>query len=90
MPAFVDALREHCVALALADQSFMPRPKEQFARLDPITADVAYVRWLGDRKGIEAKTKTWNKVIVDRTAELGEWVLYRLRILILRGLSPTG
>jgi len=32
------------------------------------------VRWLGDRKGIEEKTKTWNKIIVNRTADLGEWV----------------
>jgi uncharacterized protein YecE (DUF72 family) len=72
--AFVDALREHNIALALIDQSWMPRPKQQFARVDPITADFAYVRWLGDRKGIELKTKIWDKIIVDRTAELNEWV----------------
>jgi uncharacterized protein YecE (DUF72 family) len=74
VPAFVDALRERNIALALIDQSWMPRPKEQFARVDPITADFAYVRWLGDRKGIELQTKVWDKIIVDRTAELGEWV----------------
>jgi len=34
--------------------------------LDLITADFTYVRWLGNRKGIEEKTKTWDKVIVDR------------------------
>jgi uncharacterized protein YecE (DUF72 family) len=74
VPAFVDALRERNIALALIDQSWMPRPKEQFARVDPITADFAYVRWLGDRKGIESQTKVWDKIIVDRTLELGEWV----------------
>ena len=74
VPAFVEALRERNIALALIDQSWMPRPKQQFARLDPITADFAYVRWLGDRKGIELKTKIWDKIIVDRTAELSEWV----------------
>jgi uncharacterized protein YecE (DUF72 family) len=52
----------------------MPRPKQLFDRFDPITADFAYVRWLGDRKGIEEKTKTWNKIIVNRTADLDEWV----------------
>jgi uncharacterized protein YecE (DUF72 family) len=31
------------------------------------------VRWLGDRKGIEEQTKTWDRVIVDRRAELSEW-----------------
>jgi uncharacterized protein YecE (DUF72 family) len=74
VPSFVEALRERHVALALVDQVWMPRPKQLFDRLDPITADFAYVRWLGDRKGIEEKTKTWNKVIVNRTADLGEWV----------------
>jgi uncharacterized protein YecE (DUF72 family) len=37
-------------------------------------ADFAYIRWLGDRKGIEEKTKTWDKTIIDRSAELREWV----------------
>ena len=74
VPALIDALRERRVALALIDQVWMPRPKQIFARLDPITADFAYVRWLGDRKGIEEKTKTWDKIIVNRTADLGEWV----------------
>jgi hypothetical protein len=32
------------------------------------------VRWLGDRKGIELQTKVWDKIIVDRTADLGEWI----------------
>jgi uncharacterized protein YecE (DUF72 family) len=66
-------LREHNVALALTDTSFMPRPWEMKGDLDLITADFAYVRWLGDRKGIEALTTTWEKVIVDRTSELKDW-----------------
>ncbi len=74
VPKFVDALRERGVALALVDQAWMPRPAEWFARVNPVTADFAYVRWLGDRKGIEERTKTWDKVIVDRGRELGEWV----------------
>jgi uncharacterized protein YecE (DUF72 family) len=74
VPAFVDALRERRVALALVDHVWMPRPKQLFARFDPITADFAYVRWIGDREGIEEKTKTWSKIILDRTADLGEWV----------------
>jgi uncharacterized protein YecE (DUF72 family) len=49
-------------------------PRQLFDRFDPITADFVYVRWLGDRKGIEEKTKTWNKIIVNRTVNLGEWV----------------
>jgi uncharacterized protein YecE (DUF72 family) len=72
-PQFVETLRERGVALALIDQSWMPRPTEWFEKFDPITADFTYVRWLGDRKGIEAQTKVWDRVIVDRRAELSEW-----------------
>lgn len=73
VPQFVEALRERGVALALIDQSWMPGPAQWFDKLDPITADFTYVRWLGDRKGIEEQTKVWNEVIVDRHAELSEW-----------------
>src|SRR6267142_3744294 len=71
---FADVLREHNVALALTDTSFVPRPWEMKEKVDLITTDFTYVRWLGDRKGIEKQTKTWDKVIVDRRADLLEWV----------------
>ncbi|MGH9717592.1 MAG: DUF72 domain-containing protein [Candidatus Acidiferrales bacterium] len=73
VPKFIDALRERSIALAIIDQSWMPRPAEWFARFDPVTAGFAYIRWLGDRKGIEAKTKTWDKIIIDRRRDLSEW-----------------
>ena len=41
---------------------------------DPVTADFTYIRWLGDRKGIEAQTKVWNKTILDRSKDLQDWV----------------
>lgn len=71
---FVESLRERNVALALIDQAWMPRIGEVLEKIDPITADFTYVRWLGDRKGIEELTKSWDKTIVDRRAELGAWV----------------
>jgi len=67
-------LREHNVALALTDTSFMPRPWEMKDTFDLITADFAYVRWLGDRKGIEKQTTTWDKTVVDRREDLTNWV----------------
>jgi uncharacterized protein YecE (DUF72 family) len=71
---FFDLLRAHKVAYALIDQAWMPRVTEIFEKFDPITADFTYVRLLGDRKGIEQKTKAWDKVIVDRLRELMSWV----------------
>jgi uncharacterized protein YecE (DUF72 family) len=82
VPKLVDALRERKMALALIDQAWMPRPAAWFARLDPVTADFTYIRWLGDRKGIEEQTKTWDKTVVDRKADLQEWV--RLCVPIVR------
>src|SRR5271167_3831062 len=73
---FADVLREHNVALALTDTSFVPRPWEMEEKFDLITADFVYVRWLGDRKGIEKLTETWDKPIVDRTKDLRNWVAH--------------
>jgi uncharacterized protein YecE (DUF72 family) len=77
---FADALREYNVALVLNDTSFVPQPWEMKEHFDLITADFLYVRWLGDRKGIEKQTKTWDKIIVDRQEDLRRWVE------VLRGL----
>jgi uncharacterized protein YecE (DUF72 family) len=73
-PKLADVLRERGVALALIDQSWMPRPTEWFEGFDPITADFTYIRWLGDRKGIERLTKTWDKTIFDCAEPLQEWM----------------
>jgi uncharacterized protein YecE (DUF72 family) len=71
---FADLLKNHKIALVLQDRSWMPNPPE--LNFDPITADWTYVRWLGDRKGIEEQTTTWDKTVVDRTTELSSWVDY--------------
>ena len=71
---FTDLLRANSVALALIDQSWMPRPWEMKSTVDLVTADFTYVRWLGDRKGIEAVTKTWEKTVVERRPDLLQWV----------------
>lgn len=71
---FIDLLREHNVALALTDTSFMPRPWEMKDKFDLVTTDFVYVRWLGDRHGIEKMTKVWDRTVVDRTEELRNWV----------------
>jgi uncharacterized protein YecE (DUF72 family) len=71
---FADVLRERNVALTLTDTSFVPRPWEMKEKFDLITADFTYVRWLGNRKGIEERTKTWDKTVIDRREDLTNWV----------------
>jgi uncharacterized protein YecE (DUF72 family) len=65
-------LRDRSIALVLQDRSWMASPSG--LKFDPITAGWTYIRWLGDRKAIEQQTMTWDKTIVDRTAELSSWV----------------
>lgn len=74
VPRLTDILRARGIALALIDHPWMPRPRELFLRIDPFTADFTYIRFLGDRKAIEEKTETWDKVIVPREKDLAEWV----------------
>jgi uncharacterized protein YecE (DUF72 family) len=71
---FAGVLRDFGVALVLQDQSHMPAVRDLSQKFDPITADWTYIRWLGDRKGIERITKTWDKTVIDRTNEISAWV----------------
>lgn len=73
-PEFFTTLRRHGAAYALVAHPWMPSPR-QLTRMDGLaTADFAYVRWLGDRHGIERETTSWNRTIVDRTGDLDAWV----------------
>jgi len=86
IPAYVDALRQRKIAMALVDHPWMPFVAELFQKFDPITADFTYIRWLGDRYGIEKVTKTWDKVVVDRRRALSEWAK-ACKIVLRRGVS---
>lgn len=76
-----DLLSERGIALVLQDIANMPGFAEMTKKFDPITADWTYIRWLGDRKGIEKLTTRWDKTVVDRTSELTSWVdfCYQIR-----------
>ena len=71
---FADLLRENNVALVLQDHSLMPSAERVFSTIDPITADFVYIRLLGDRKAIEAKTTVWNQIVEDKAASMTSWV----------------
>jgi uncharacterized protein YecE (DUF72 family) len=69
---FANLFRDRSIALVLQDRSWMRSPSE--LKFDPITAGWTYIRWLGDRNAIEQQTMSWDKTIVDRSAELSSWV----------------
>lgn len=70
----LDLLHHHNIALALIDHPWMSRPKPLFHTQGIHTADFLYVRWLGDRKGIEEKTKVWKEVVINKDDLTTEWI----------------
>jgi uncharacterized protein YecE (DUF72 family) len=71
---FLDVLRKRKIALALIDHPWMTPIDQLMKKLDPVTADFTYIRWLGDRKGIEERTQHWDRIIVNRESEMETWV----------------
>ena len=68
--AFLGVLRGHGASVALADHVWMPPIERLLDTLDCLTGDFLYVRLIGDRKGIEAITTTWDEVVVDRSERI--------------------
>jgi uncharacterized protein YecE (DUF72 family) len=71
----LNLLGKYNVAFAMIDQSWMPPIDQLLKRYNLDTANFAYIRWLGDRKGIEEITNEWDKVVIDRRADLARWVV---------------
>jgi uncharacterized protein YecE (DUF72 family) len=79
------ALREVCArrgsALVLVDQAWMPHGDEVERRFDPVTADFAYVRLLGDREAVERVTKRWDREVLDHGERIGRWARLLVRFM---------
>lgn len=80
---FIRFCRMNDLTLCLTDMKGMPRPAELWARFhyELKTHKFVYIRFLGDREGIEKQTKTWNKVVIDRTPDMNEWVPFLKKFL---------
>jgi len=85
----LDLLRKRRVALALIDHPWMTPISQLVRKLNVVTADFAYVRWLGDRKGIEEKTQHWDRIIIDREDDMLIWIPI-IRQLLKRGIQVMG
>jgi len=77
---YVALLKRHDVSMTLVDQAWMPHGDEIESQFDPVTTDFVYIRLLGDRKEIEAITKSWDKEVTDRGERLERWAKLALRI----------
>jgi uncharacterized protein YecE (DUF72 family) len=78
----LSVLKRHATALVLVDLAYMPHPEEVAESLDIVTTDFTYGRLIGDRKAIEAVTKTFDRIVVDMAERLERWVR------MLRRLGP--
>ena len=81
----VELLRRHGVALVLNNYYTMPELGETRRRIDPLTADFLYVRFLGDRKKMDEyvegliergeQKRHWDRLVLDRRAETENWAV---------------
>jgi uncharacterized protein YecE (DUF72 family) len=67
---YFDLLRRHNVAATLVEHAWLPPINQVVEQHDVVTGPLSYVRLIGDRKGIEEITRTWEKTVIDRTADL--------------------
>lgn len=66
-----DCLRRRGVIWALSDQEWVPPLLEVMQKMDTVTGPFGYVRLLGERTEVERHTKVFDRIVVDRSAELG-------------------
>jgi uncharacterized protein YecE (DUF72 family) len=72
-PPLLDLLRQRSAALVLVDLAYMPHPADLARQHDLVTTDFVYARLIGDRKAVEARTKTFGRVVLDQSARLERW-----------------
>jgi uncharacterized protein YecE (DUF72 family) len=89
IPRLLEILSRRRVALALIDHPWFYRIDTLMARPGVLTTDFAYLRWLGDRYKIEEQTRSWDRIIVNRTREMEHWVP-AIRAMLESGRSVYG
>ncbi len=81
--ALLSVLRRHRAALALVDIVYMPPPWFLAREHDLVTTDFTYSRLIGDRKLVDARTKTFDSIVVDQSSRLERWTEF------LRGMHES-
>ncbi len=51
----------------------MPHPATLAQNMDLVTTDFLYCRLIGDRKAVEERTDTFDRVVIDQTNRLEGW-----------------
>ena len=69
--AFLEGLAQHRASPVMIDHPYMPTPRAQLSM--KMVGDIAYLRFLGDRYGIEKITKKWGEIVEDKSRRLEHW-----------------
>ena len=80
----LEVLRRHGAALVLSALPHVPHPDILARRLELFTGEFVYVRLIGDRKATEARTNSFDRIVLDRSRDLRRWADF-LRPAVARG-----
>ncbi len=69
----LELLRRRDAAFVWLDLAYTPPPWVLAQRLDLVTTDFVYARLIGDRKAVDARTKTFDAVVLDQSERLAQW-----------------
>lgn len=69
----LEFLRERNLGLVLVDLLYMSHPADLAKTHDLVTSDFVYCRLIGDRKAVDAKTETFDRVVIDQSSRLQRW-----------------
>lgn len=69
-PGYFELLRRYGVMTTLVEHAWLPPIEEVVEQFDVVTGRGVYVRLIGDRKGIERVTTSWEREVLDRSADL--------------------
>ena len=83
-PRFIDTIRRHNVSLAFGDDGWLEKSTLRDRSSDLVTSDFVYIRWVGEGRKIEQRTKVWDRIIVDRREAILEWADFISKELLPR------
>ncbi|MEM8882621.1 MAG: DUF72 domain-containing protein [Planctomycetota bacterium] len=69
----LDVLRQFDVAFVLVELGYLPHPADVAGKRNVVTSDFIYARLIGDRKAVDEKTKTFDKLVLDKGDSLDRW-----------------
>ncbi len=74
-------LKRHKTALVLVELAYMPHPADLAKEFDLVTTDFLYARLIGDRKAVDEKTETFDRIVLDRHDALERWAALLTKLL---------